>query len=190
MTRADFAVSSNIARTVDAARQAVIDTRSCVDWLETQGYRNFGIVGTSLGSCYAFLTSAHEPRLQANVFNLFSLQFADVVWTGLTTRHIRQALDGRIDLEQLRGAWKAITPLSYVDHYACQTKKSLFIYGTYDTTFLPVYSRAMIDAVRERRIPFTVKVLPCGHYTLGETPFKFIDGYYICSFLLKSLQAP
>jgi hypothetical protein len=187
MTRADFAVSSNIARTVDAARQAVIDTRSCVDWLETQGYEKFGIVGTSLGSCYAFLASAHEPRLQANVFNLFSLQFADVVWTGLTTRHIRQGLDGCIELEQLRRAWKAITPLSYVDHYARYEKRSLFIYGTYDTTFLPMYSKSMIDAVRERRIHHTVKVLPCGHYTLGEAPFKFLDGYHICSFLLKSL---
>jgi hypothetical protein len=45
----------------------------------------------------------------------------------------------------------------------------------------------MIDAVRERRIHHTVKVLPCGHYTLGEAPFKFLDGYHICSFLLKSL---
>jgi len=29
--------------------------------------------------------------------------------------------------------------------------------------------------------------LPCGHYTLGESPFKFIDGYQICSFLLRNL---
>ena len=63
-----------------------------------------GIAGTSLGSCYAFLTSAHDRRLRANVFNLFSLYFADVVWTGLTTRHIRQGLEGRIALEQLRAA--------------------------------------------------------------------------------------
>jgi hypothetical protein len=29
--------------------------------------------------------------------------------------------------------------------------------------------------------------IPCGHYTLGESPFKFIDGYQICSFLLRNL---
>ena len=30
-------------------------------------------------------------------------------------------------------------------------------------------------------------VLPCGHYTLGKTPFQVLDGYHICSYLLKNL---
>ncbi len=187
LRRADYAVSANVARTVDATRQAVIDSRSCLDWLELQGYRRLGIVGTSLGSCYAFLTSAHDRRLRANVFNLFSLHFADVVWTGLTTRHVRQGLERHIELDQLRDAWAAITPHSYLDRYAGHDKKSLFIYGSCDTTFLPKYSEAMIEQARRRNIPHKVVVLPCGHYTLGETPFKFIDGYQICSFLLRSL---
>src|SRR5262249_8101862 len=67
--RSDYAVSSNICRTIDAARQAIVDVRSCIDWLESQGKQSVGIVGTSLGSCYAFLASAHEPRLKVNVFN-------------------------------------------------------------------------------------------------------------------------
>jgi hypothetical protein len=187
LRRADYAVSANIGRTVDATRQAVVDTRSCLDWLETQGYSRFGIVGTSLGSCYAFLAAAMDARLSANVFNLFSLYFADVVWTGLTTRHIREGLEGRISLEELREAWMAITPLCYVDHYARNERKSLFIYGTCDTTFLPEYSTAMIEQIRRRQIPHKVVALPCGHYTLGEVPFKFIDGYLISSFLAKSL---
>jgi dienelactone hydrolase len=47
--RADYAVSSNLARTIDATRQAVIDIRSCLDWFQQQGYEKRGIVGTSLG---------------------------------------------------------------------------------------------------------------------------------------------
>ena len=42
LQRADYAVSANIARTIDATRQAVIDSRSCVDWLEQQGYEGSG----------------------------------------------------------------------------------------------------------------------------------------------------
>ncbi len=187
LQRADYAVSANVARTIDATRQAIIDSRSCLDWLETQGYERLGIVGTSLGSCYAFLTCAQDKRLRSNVFNHFSLYFADVVWTGLSTRHIREGIDGHISLDQLRDAWKVITPLSYVDRYAQYQRQSLFIYGNYDTTFLPEYSRAMIEQVRLRKIPCKLVVLPCGHYTLGETPFKYIDGYHICSFLLKTL---
>jgi hypothetical protein len=29
--------------------------------------------------------------------------------------------------------------------------------------------------------------MPCGHYTIGEAPFKFIDGYHIVSFLRRWL---
>jgi hypothetical protein len=29
--------------------------------------------------------------------------------------------------------------------------------------------------------------MPCGHYTLGESPFKFVAGYQICSFLKRNL---
>jgi len=187
LERADYAVSANVARTVDATRQAVLDIRSCLDWLEREGYRKFGIVGTSLGSCYAFLASAHDARLTANVYNMFSLYFADPVWTGLTTRHIRQGMDGAIDLELLRRSWRAITPLSFVDCYARFRKKSLFIYANYDTTFLPKYARAMLEEVRLRKLEYETAVLPCGHYTMGRTPFRYWDGFHICSFLLRSL---
>ncbi len=187
LERADYAVSSNIARTIDATRQGIVDIRSSLDWLESQGYRKFGIVGTSLGSCYAFLASAHDARLRVNVFNLFSLFFADAVWTGRTTRHVREGLDGSIALDLLREAWMAITPLSFVDQYARFEKKSLFIYADYDTTFLPKYSKAMIDEIRDRELEHKVVVLPCGHHTTAKTPYKYLDAYHICSFLKKEL---
>jgi len=185
--RADYAVSSNLGRTIDAARQAVIDSRSCLDWLETQGFANFGIVGTSLGSCYAFLTSAHDERLRVNVHNLYAYNFPDPVWTGITTRHVRQGLDGCIELEALRDCWESISPCSYIEKYGESNKKSLFISGSFDTTFLPRYSKAMIDQIRFRKIHYEQMVLPCGHYTLGRLPFKYIVGYKICSFLLRNL---
>ncbi len=84
-TRADYAVSANVGRTIDATRQAVADIRSCMDWLEQRGYSKLGIVGTSLGSCHAFLASAHDPRIRVNVFNHASTAFGDVVWTGQST---------------------------------------------------------------------------------------------------------
>src|ERR1700716_4173273 len=47
--RADYAVSANIGRTLDACRQAVIDVRCCLDWLEQEGSERLGILGTRLG---------------------------------------------------------------------------------------------------------------------------------------------
>ena len=187
LQRADYAVSSNVCRTIDAARQAVIDVRCCFDWLESQGYERLGIVGTSLGSCYAYLASAHDPRIAVNVFNHCSLHVADVVWTGLSTRHIRQSLEEHIDLDRLRRAWMAISPGNYLEKFAARKHKSLFIYATYDTTFLPEFSREVVEKVREQGLDHRVVALPCGHYTLGESPFKFIDGYHICAFLKRTM---
>lgn len=187
LQRADYAVSSNVGRTADAARQAVIDTRSCADWLEQQGYEEIGLVGTSLGSCYAYLASAHDTRFRVNVYNHCSTYFADVVWMGLSTRHIREGLEQAIDLESLRAAWMAISPPSYRDRYASMNKKSLFIYAEFDTTFPLHLSREVVEHARETNLDHKSVKLPCGHYTLGEWPFKFIDGYHICAFLKRHL---
>ncbi len=187
LKRADYAVSSNVARTIDATRQAVIDVRCCLDWLEQQGYQKLGIVGTSLGSCYAFLASAHDDRLEVNVFNHCSTQFADVVWTGLSTQHIRQSMEPVLDLDRLRDVWGAISPAHYIHRFADKRKRSLLIYGKYDTTFLPQFSQEVVDGFRELDLDHSVAALPCGHYTLGETPFKFLDGYHICAFLKTEL---
>jgi hypothetical protein len=181
--RADYAVSANIGRTIDAGRQAVLDARSCLDWLEAQGYTEFGIVGTSLGSCYAFLTSSHDPRLRVNLFNHFSVTFGDVVWTGQSTRHVRQGIEPDIDQETLRRVWMAISPISYVEKYARWPKKSLLIYANCDLTFLPVYSRQLLAEFTRRGLAHRARVLPCGHYTTAETPFKYLDAYYMASFL-------
>jgi dienelactone hydrolase len=187
LKRADYAVSSNIARTIDATRQAVIDTRSAVDWLVGEGYERVGIVGTSLGSCYAFLASTHDPRIAVNVFNHCSTYFADVVWEGLSSQHIRRSLEPEVTLEQLRDAWMVISPPHYIERYAKLKKKSLFIYARYDTTFPLRFSEQVIARARELKMDYKAVVLPCGHYTLGETPFKFLDGYHICSFLKRNL---
>ena len=36
LERSDYAVSANVGRTTEACRQAVVDIRSCIDWLEQQ----------------------------------------------------------------------------------------------------------------------------------------------------------
>ena len=185
--RADYAVSANIARTLHATRQAVIDVRSCFDWLQSRGYEDLGIVGTSLGSCYAFLASAHDERIKVNVFNHCSTYFADVVWQGLSTRHIREGIEDQIDIERLRKVWDCISPVHYMDRYADLPKRSFFLYATYDTTFPPELSRQIVGHIQRRGVAHKLVVMPCGHYTLGEAPFKFVAGYQICSFLKRNL---
>ena len=187
LARADFAVSANICRTIDATRQAVIDTRACFDWLEQRSFSDLGIVGTSLGSCYAFLATAHDPRIRVNVFNHCSTYVADVVWEGLSTRHIRQSLEEAIDLATLRKLWTCVSPPSYWDLFTRKRHRSKFIYTRYDTTFPVHLSQQVIQGARKSNWDHDVAVLPCGHYTLGSFPFKYLAGYEICSFLKRNL---
>ena len=184
LERSDYAVSSNIGRTISACRQAVVDIRCCLDWLEAQGYEQFGILGTSLGSCYAFIASAHDPRLRVNAFNHASTAFGDVVWTGQSTRHIQQSFeDAGMTQARLRSVWSSISPVSYMERFAAHPKKVLVVHARYDLTFLEKYSLEVLRHFSELGVDFVSKVLPCGHYTTGETPFKFIDGWYLGSFV-------
>lgn len=186
--RADYAVSANIGRTLAATRQGIIDIRSCLDWLEQQGYKDFGILGTSLGSCYAFIASAHDRRLRVNAFNHASTYFADVVWTGQSTRHIREGIEHEISLESLRQSWLAISPMAYFDKFARWPKKSLIVYAKYDLTFLPEFSEKVVEEFEKWDLDSRVAVLPCGHYTTGETPFKYMDAWHLGRFVRSAFH--
>lgn len=185
LTRADYIVSSNIGRTVHANRQAVLDARGVVDWLAGQGFERIGIMGTSLGSCLAMLTMAHEPRIVAGAFNHVSPYFADVVWRGLSTRHVRAGLDGHIALDDLRACWMPISPWPFIDRV--RDRRILLVYARWDQTFPVDLSRRFVEEFKARQVAHQLAVLPCGHYTTGKAPFKFIDGYHLTRFLVRAL---
>ena len=183
--RADYIVSANVARTLQVCRQAVMDARRAIAWLAGEGYDHIGILGTSLGSCLSLLTTAHEPLIKAQALNHISPHFADVVWRGLSTRHVREGLDGHIDLEALRSLWKPISPWWYLDRL--RGRQSLLVYAKYDLTFPVDLSQDLVREFGRLGIPHEVAVLRCGHYSTGKAPFKFVDGWILTRFLRKAL---
>ena len=193
LERSDYAVSSNIGRTLGAARQAVVDIRCCLDWLAAQGYERFGVLGTSLGSCYAFLAAAHDPRLEVCAFNHASTSFGDVVWTGQSTRHIRAGFEAeRLTQERLRALWAGISPAHYMVRFARTAmaggRKTLVIHARYDLTFLEQYSLEVLRSFRELGIAHESRVLPCGHYTTGEWPYNWLDGWWLGNFVYRAFE--
>jgi hypothetical protein len=189
LERSDYAVSSNVGRTIAACRQAVVDIRSCIDWLEQQGYEQFGVLGTSLGSCYAFIAAAFDPRLRVCAFNHASTQFGDVVWTGQSTRHIRAAFE-RAGLTQndVRKVFTSISPMSYMERFAANPRRVLVVHATYDLTFIRKFSLDVLANFDRLGIDYVSKVLPCGHYTTGETPYKYMDGWFLGSFVYGAFK--
>jgi hypothetical protein len=183
--RADYIVSANVARTLQVCRQAVLDARRAIAWLALQGYDRIGILGTSLGSCLSLLTTAHEPLIRAQALNHISPYFADVVWRGLSTRHVREGLNGHIELDLLRALWKPISPRWYLERL--RDRKTLLVYARYDLTFPVDLSEDLVREFRDLGVPHEVAVLRCGHYSTGKTPFKYVDGWVLTRFLKKAL---
>jgi len=189
LERADYLVAPNVGQTIESVRQAVLDTKSAVKWLYDSGYENVGIVGTSIGSCTAFLAFVHDPTIKAGVFNHVSSYFADVVWKGLSTYHVKNSLEEHVTLEELREFWKPISPAAYMKKLSEQENRpQRYIYTLYDLTFPLELSKETISLLKQHGIKHSRTALPCGHYTLGEKPWAYIDGYKIVSFLKLKMK--
>ena len=184
LERAEYLISPNIGRTLSAARQSVLDARRAADWLLSIGHRRVGIVGTSIGSCIAFLAFAHDERFSVGVFIHVSGYYADVVWSGLSTSHVRKGLEEGIGLEELRKLWAPISPFPFIQRLQGTTRRMLALSGEHDLTFPAGLTRDVHREFQRWRVPVDIQWLPCGHYTMGEFPFNAIAGFKILTFLM------
>lgn len=189
LERADHLVSANVGRTIQSMRQAVIDARAAVSWLRNHGgYERIGILGTSIGSCTAFLAFAHDPSIDVGVFNHVSGYFADVVWEGISTKHVRASFTDQLSRDELREFWLPISPAPFIPRLLQMTPRPMrFIAARYDLTFPAEMSRKVIAEVKRLGIDLDVVWLPCGHYTLAEMPWKALDAWKIATFFKKHL---
>ena len=188
LERADYLVAPNVGQTLQSVRQAVLDTKAAVRWLKNEGYERVGIVGTSIGSCVAFLAFTHDKTIEAGVFNHVSGYVADVVWQGLSTYHVRESIEKVVSLNDLREFWRPISPMGHVARLKDDSRPQHYIYTLYDLTFPIDLSRETVKEIKRVSTTASSSWIPCGHYTLGESPWKYIDGWKITSFLKKNLR--
>src|SRR5580698_1607772 len=187
--RADHLVGPNLGLTMQAGRQAVLDVRRTLRWLQQEGYGPLGILGTSIGSAIGFITMCHEPAVQACAFLHASTYFGDVVATGLITKTVWEPISAAgITHERLRHYWSPISPFPYIARLPEAKKKLLLITAKYDPTFWPEYTEALVNRLRDANVLFERMSLPCGHYSLGIKPFSFIAGHRFGKFLQRSLS--
>ena len=188
LERADHLVGSNIGRTIQSMRQAVLDARAAVRWLKDQGFDRVGILGTSIGSCIGFLAFTHDAAIDVGVFNHVSGYVADVVWQGISTQHVREGIETDLTVDELREFWKPISPVPFIPRLLEMKPRPMrFIAARYDLTFPVDLSRQVIAEVKRFGIDLDVVWLPCGHYTTAELPWKAIDAWKIATFFRKHL---
>jgi hypothetical protein len=99
--------------------------------------------------------------------------------------HVRQTLEGNVTLSELRRMWLPISPLPFLERV--RGRQILLVYALYDLTFPVALSRKLVGEFRTHGIDHDLLVLPCGHYSTGVTPFKWMDGITLCRFLSKAL---
>jgi hypothetical protein len=76
----------------------------------------------------------------------------------------------------------------YFDKFSRWPRKSLVIYAKYDLTFLPEFSRRIVEEFAAHHLDNKVVALPCGHYSLGEFPYNYLDGWHLASFLRSAFE--
>ncbi|HEV2287610.1 MAG TPA: hypothetical protein VGR81_01510 [Candidatus Acidoferrales bacterium] len=186
--RADYIVGPNIGLTLQANRQAVCDARCSLRWLDSRGYGPLGILGTSLGSCISCVTASHERLIRAAALLHVSTNFGDVVARGLTTKNVWESLAAHVSVEEIRRFWEPISPIPYISKLRHIGQKLLAISGQYDPTFPVDLSDEFLAATRRNGVSCVSLRLPCGHYSLGEAPFKWIVGWRFGKFLQRNLK--
>ena len=173
--RADYIVSANVARTVQVCRQAVLDARRAIAWLAARGLR-------------AHRHPRHEPRIVPRAADdgaraAHPRGGAQSHLAVLRRRRVARAVDASTCARGSTATssstccatlWKPISPRWYLERL--RDRPTLLVYARYDLTFPVDLSRGSGARVPRARVPHEVAVLPCGHYSTGKAPFKFVDG--------------
>jgi hypothetical protein len=167
-------VSENLGQTILSNRQAIVETRVWLSWLQDCGYRNLGVVGVSIGSSIASIVAALDFRVRAAALLLMADNFAEVVWTGSATRHVKKSLERKFSLDDVRSAWAIISPSTYASRLAKRINKLLIVSGSLDSVFLPELTKRYVDRVQSFGLYPTWVRLGCGHYTLSLPPYSLI----------------
>ena len=98
---------------------------------------------------------------------------------------MREGLDGHIELELLRTLWRPISPMWFLERL--RDRRTLLVYARYDLTFPLDLSEELVERFKMLGVPHETAILPCGHYSTGKTPFKFLDGWILTRFLRRAL---
>jgi len=157
----------NLGLTIRSNRQAILDARACLAWLEREGYRRIGIVGVSIGASLASIVAALDARVRTAALILMADDFATAVWTGSATRHVRHSLEQSFGQADVHAAWSIISPASYAARLSARLERLLIVSGALDTVFLPGLTRQYVERLRRHGLDPSWAQYGCGHYTLA-----------------------
>jgi dienelactone hydrolase len=182
-SHADYMLSPNLGRTIQALQQAVWDGRTLISWLKGQGYGEVSVLGMSLGSWVAGLVAAHDSSVAKASLFLTAGSLADMVWTGRATQSIRHSLEPSIDRIALNKAWDPLNLENYTNKLSRPDLDLQVVLATRDRVVLPELSERLIERLADSRASMDVLRLNCGHYSLAMPPSILFAGRSLARFL-------
>ena len=189
LQRADYHVSSNVGRTIHAARQSVIDARACLDWLAAAGLR----AGRHSGDQPGVVRRVHRrgPRRAGPSWaSSTTSRCTSRTWSGPGSprRMCARASatcgqPGRIAAllggDQPGGLSEAASGPGHAKPADLGAARQHFSAG------ILAAGAARTSAIS--KLPHEIFTLPCGHYTTGQFPFNLMDGLAMCRFAARNL---
>jgi len=155
-------LTADVSRTADAIRQAVMDVKSAVDWLQADPHilpDEIGITGISLGAIIADLAMGVDSRIKVGVSLVGGGDLPYIVWHSLLTIGIKRRLaKAGFSLESLEEILRPLDPVTYA--HQIPPRRLLMINGTEDL----VIPRHAVDEFWKAAAQPSIIWLPTGHY--------------------------
>jgi dienelactone hydrolase len=156
-------ISTDIEQTVQGMRQAVLDIRRAVTWLESRAevdVERIGITGISLGGIVAALSASVEPRFDRACFVLAGGDIARVAWESRELDRVRKRWqDGGLDRDAAIRVLSVIDPITYASRL--KGRRVLMLNARYDKVIPPACTTALWEAAGRPPIEWW----NAGHYT-------------------------
>jgi dienelactone hydrolase len=155
-------VSTDLVQTMDAIRQTVLDLRLAAAWMESRpelDAKRLGILGTSLGSFMAALTSEMEPKLGRVALLLGGGGLVDGYYDhpkAAPYRKVFESLGGT--KEMIARAIAPVDPITRADRL--KDRKLLMLAGKRDDIVPPSMAQALWEASGKQKIVW----YDCTHY--------------------------
>lgn len=179
-------INANLGRTVRSMRQAVLDGRKIVRWLNANGYETISVAGMCIGGTIAGLVAAYEHKVDKAALLVAPASLADVVWTGETLKRLRNRIEPFLSFDELKIAWGMIN----LDRHSWGLTRPgldlLFVIGSDDTITRPGATDGVIEFLTNcMRAPSVVR-LNCGHSSLGIFPYNLLAARKVLHFLKET----
>ena len=155
-------LSGNTHQTVAAVRQAVLDNRRALDWLQSRSDidpSRMGVVGISLGGILAPLIAGVDHRAKVLVTIVGGADVSDLVFDSFITYGLRPSLLYHgVTFDSIKRDYAPIEPTNWLSGF--DPKNALLFNGRFDVFVNPKQARHLADALGGAPIVWT----NTGHY--------------------------